>query len=606
MMSESDENQRNIHEAEHKGLPSHSALCISFYLVFSISCYFLFIGALWAILDVIQPTGKWEWFKGLWEDKKMLVILLAGGFGILGVVGVLMLWFLYPKGTRLIHRMLYPPITKEKFEKGNLLARFITAGLLVSIFVIVIGSVLTLVELVIVESGSFLVFLEDTPNGLLIMLFSSILVVFTVLVIVFTWVWINGYQKTLKWIAESNARIDRTEIDNAEWTTGVVLYIIVFVSILGAAFGGAWYGMEAFAGSITWTNFGTTTLVVGGLGSLVFLALIGGLVVFSSGSYFISRLLFIRKQHISEKIESSDDKKLARTITITILIAIALLIVGAVSLLVDYLMGLASGTTGTFLDFLVGLPSYGVWVSLFSAMLFGGIWVLIFIIYVWSHGYFAFFNSVGKRILKDNEKIEQDRYSKAQVVFGVIVYILMWLSVFGIVYGALWWGLVEWIEAPAWSTFPDWVTTRVSMKFFIFESMGSVFFLLLTGGLLVSRRLAFFISKMLFVEKKNIPEKADKQDKAWATIITIALLTAFALVIVGSFGLLIDYLVDLALVAAGVSFIELLAGLPLGVLTMLASGMMLVSLWILISVIYIWTHGFFFFYTRFLRRILKQ
>jgi hypothetical protein len=239
-------------------------------------------------------------------------------------------------------------------------------------------------------------------------------------------------------------------------------------------------------------------------------------------------------------------------------------------------------------------------------MLFGGIWVLIFIIFVWSHGYFSVNFSVGKRILKDTEKIERDRHNKAQVAFGVIVYILMWLSVFGIVYGALWWGLDEWINAPPWSSFPDWATTRVSMKFFIFESTGSVFFLLLTGGLLLSRRVVFFISKMLFVEKKNIPENADKQDKAWATIITIALLTAFALVIVGSFGLLIDYLVDLALAAAGVSFIELLAGLPLGVLTMLASGMMFASLWILICVIFVWTHGFFFFHSRFLRRILKQ
>ncbi|MHA1453847.1 MAG: hypothetical protein ACTSRD_13375, partial [Promethearchaeota archaeon] len=320
-MSESDENLGNIHTAEHKDVPSRSALCISFYLVISISCYILFVGGLWAIMDVIQPEGKWQWFKDLWvvEEKKMLVILMAGGFGIVGVVGVLMLWFLYPKGTRLIHKMLYPPITKEKFEKGNILARFITAGLLISIFVIVVGSVLTLIELVVIESGSFVLFLKETPNGLLIMLFSSILVVFTILVVVFTWVWINGYQKTLKWIADSNARIDRTEIDNAEWSTGVTLYIIILISILGAAFGGAWYGMEAFSSYIQWANFGTTTLVIGGLGSLVFLALIGGLVLFSRGSYTISRLLFVRKQQISNKLESKQDKNLAKMITFTIL-----------------------------------------------------------------------------------------------------------------------------------------------------------------------------------------------------------------------------------------------------------------------------------------------
>ncbi|MHA1109971.1 MAG: hypothetical protein ACTSRE_02645, partial [Promethearchaeota archaeon] len=104
-------------------------------------------------------------------------------------------------------------------------------------------------------------------------------------------------------------------------------------------------------------------------------------------------------------------------------------------------MNLASGGTGTFLDFLAGLPSYGVWVSIFAGMLFGGIWVVIFIIYTWTHGYYAFFNIVGSKILRDNEKIERDRHSKAQVLFGVIIYSVIWLSVFGIVYGAIWWGL---------------------------------------------------------------------------------------------------------------------------------------------------------------------
>jgi hypothetical protein len=587
-MSESDKNLGNMHTAEHKDVPSRSALCISFYLVISISCYTLFIGSLWAIMDAFVPTGKLDWFR---EQTAMLQIIIAGGFGIVGVVGVLMLWFLYPKGTRLIHKMLYPPITKEKFEKGNILARFITAGLLISIFVIVIGSVLTLIELVVIEGGSFLLFLANTPNGLLIMLFSSILVVFTSLVIIFTWVWINGYQKTLKWISDSNARIDRTEIDNAEWSTGVTLYIIILISILGAAFGGAWYGMEAFSSYINWTNFGTTTLVIGGLGSLVFLALIGGLVMFSRGSYTISRLLFMRKQQISEKLDSLQDKNFARSITIIILTAIALLIIGAVGILVDYLMSLASGGTGTFLEFLKALPSIGVWISIFSGMLFGGIWVLIFIIYTWTHGYYAFFNAVGAKILRDNEKIERDRHSKAQVIFGVIVYSVIWLSVFGIVYGAIWWGL------EAFNT--ELATSRISLQFLIYESMGSVFFLVLTAGLLLSRRLVFFISKMLFVRREDIPENAEKQDKIMAGIITIALLVAIALVLVGSFGLLVDYLVD-------PTIIDLILLQPLGVLIMIASGMTLISMWILIFVIYIWTHGFYIFYNRFLRRISKN
>ncbi|TFG20842.1 MAG: hypothetical protein EU530_02175 [Promethearchaeota archaeon] len=593
-MSESDENFSNVHSAEHKDVKSRSALCISFYLIISISCYALFIGGLWAILDVIQPTGKWEWFKSLWQDgKQMLVILLAGGFGIVGVVGVLMLWFLYPKGTKLIHKMLYPPITKEEFEKGNFLARFITAGLLISIFVIVVGSVLTLVELVVIESGSFIAFLYDTPNGLLIMLFSSILVVFTILVVVFTWVWINGYQKTLKWIADSNASIDRTEIDTAEWTTGVTLYIIILISILGAAFGGAWYGMQAFSDEINWLNFGTTTLVIGGLASLVFLALIGGLVLFSRGSYTICRMLFVVRRKMSDKISSPDDKKYVKTITITLLIAIALLIIGTVGILVELLMNLASGGTETFYDFLIGLPSYGIWVSIFSGMLFAGIWVLIFIIFTWSHGFFAFFNLIGRKILRDNEKIERDLHSKAQVAFGVIVYLLIWVSVLGIVYGAIWWGLEYWALQPSWTT------VTLSLKFLAFESMGSILFLLLTGGLLLARRLVFFISKMLFVRREDIPKQAEKADKIFAGIFTVALLVAIALVFVGSFGILVDYLVDPTIV-------NLVLLQPSGVLIMIISGMTLVSMWILIFCIFIFTHGYFFFFIRFLQRILKQ
>ncbi|MHA1109970.1 MAG: hypothetical protein ACTSRE_02640, partial [Promethearchaeota archaeon] len=140
---------------------------------------------------------------------------------------------------------------------------------------------------------------------------------------------------------------------------------------------------------------------------------------------------------------------------------------------------------------------------------------------------------------------------------------------------------------------------RISLQFLIYESMGSVFFLVLTVGLLLSRRLVFFISKMLFVRREDMPQNVEKQDKVMAGIITVALLVAIALVVVGSFGLLVDYLVD-------PSIIYLILLQPIGVLIMIASGMTLMSMWILIFVIYIWTHGFYFFYNRFLRRISKR
>jgi len=595
IMSESDEKFRNIHAIEHKE-PSGSPLCITFYLVISISCFALFIGGLWAIMDAFVPTGKWEWFKDL---GLMLQIIIAGGFGIIGVGGVIALWFLYPKGTRLIHRMLYPPITKEKFEKGTFLARFITAGLLVSIFIIVVGLVLAFIEWIVSEEGvSFLEFLIATPNGLLIMLFSSMLLVFTILVVVFTWVWINGYQKTLKLIAENNALVDRSDINKIEWNSGVGFYLVVLISVLGVSLGGVWYGMDMFVFPIEWTNFGTTFLVVGGLGSLVFLVLIGGLVLFSRGSFTISRMLFASKGKISEELDIQD-KKLAKIITITLLIAIALLIIGAMGMLVDYLINLAETQSGgSFQEWLMGLPSYGIWAVLFSGMLFVGIWVIIFIIYTWTHGYFIFFNANARKIIHDNEKIERDRHSKAQVTFGVIVYLLIWLSVFGIIYGAIWWGMQE------FSTQWQDPTTRISLKFLVLESMGSVFFLLLTGGLVSSRNLVYFISKMLFVRREDIPENIEKQDRGMAQIITIALLVAIALVVIGSFGLLTNYLIEQAL--NGQTFLELILTLPYGVLSMIASGLMLISIWVLIFIIYIWTHGYYFFYIRFLRGISKQ
>jgi len=96
-----------------------------------------------------------------------------------------------------------------------------------------------------------------------------------------------------------------------------------------------------------------------------------------------------------------------------------------------------------------------------------------------------------------------------------------------------------------------------------------------------------------------MPQNVEKQDKVMAGIITVALLVAIALVVVGSFGLLVDYLVD-------PSIIYLILLQPIGVLIMIASGMTLMSMWILIFVIYIWTHGFYFFYNRFLRRISKR
>ena len=130
-------------------------------------------------------------------------------------------------------------------------------------------------------------------------------------------------------------------------------------------------------------------------------------------------------------------------------------------------------------------------------------------------------------------------------------------------------------------------TSRLSLQFFIYESMVTILFLLVTGLLLLGRRMVFFISNMLFVRREDIPDNVEKQDIVGARIITIALLVAIALVVGGSFGLLVQYLINLE-VTAGVTLIEyIVTFVGNGALCMILSGLVLISMWLLIFLIYI-------------------
>lgn len=168
----------------------------TFYYVLAVFIIYTAFAAVWAILDIIQPSGKFADFIGSDLGIKITVI------GIMGVVLFLLLVFLYGmhrKGTKLITKALFAADKMNRELKVSKLARFTTRGLLVSVLIFTIGFIWFLIEFAASGSSSAGVsplwtFLHGVTQsvGVLLLTIGVFAVGVIFIIICFAWLWNAG------------------------------------------------------------------------------------------------------------------------------------------------------------------------------------------------------------------------------------------------------------------------------------------------------------------------------------------------------------------------------------------------------------------------------
>ncbi|MHA1729305.1 MAG: hypothetical protein ACTSWY_11315 [Promethearchaeota archaeon] len=375
---------------------------IIFYYIIMGSAVILALGSVWAILDLIQPEGKWEWFVSLFSSNPGLQIVIIGALGMLVFVLFFCIFAFFKRGNRMIYKLLYPDIKREKVTKDNSYAKIISGGLLISVFVIFTGIILVILQELFLGGDSLgLSIFFTLPNGLKIMLISLLVSVLTILIIIFVWIWENGYNFTLIKIIKYNKPTEEEyNYSKIQLAVTYTILIIILISVILLCFGAIWgigdfvteNKFELFLGS----NWALQFSIIGSLASLLFFLLIMGLVFFQRGKDLIFKFLFVKKI-VTEEIPAN---KAAKFITIGFLVWIIGLLIGFVIIVIQNLIILASGGSGSMLEFFIELTG-GLRIILIGGLLLGSIWSLIGL---WSFAQNGYYFTLTK-IIKARESI---------------------------------------------------------------------------------------------------------------------------------------------------------------------------------------------------------
>ena len=172
--------------------------------------FFLAFSLVYTIADLISPTGKTGFFLSLPNGVKLMVIgaFLFGAFMIFVVVTLL-----YTRGTNTITRAVFSAERWYREQHTARNAKIITAGLMVSIPVIIIGVILALF-LSYPHAGTgggtgtgsgsttssvFLDFITSLSVGELLLLVASLYLFLLNMILLFAWLYNQGtifFQKT--------------------------------------------------------------------------------------------------------------------------------------------------------------------------------------------------------------------------------------------------------------------------------------------------------------------------------------------------------------------------------------------------------------------------
>jgi len=169
-----------------------------FYIIIVISCLICITGGIWSIFDFLMPTGKLDAFVGLSLGYQIAII---AGF-LAGLFFLLIFFFgLFKKGRRWVLHFIFNVREIEEKYKNRIDVKIAAGGLLISIMAIIIGTVIALIQEILLPpspSSPFSAFLASflTGNWILFIGISVFAILAVVLFLIYFWK--NGYFVILK------------------------------------------------------------------------------------------------------------------------------------------------------------------------------------------------------------------------------------------------------------------------------------------------------------------------------------------------------------------------------------------------------------------------
>lgn len=350
---------------------------VTFYYILAFSTIALAFGCLWAIGDFVWGPDKFEWFLGLSIGLQFVII---GVFGLFFLIMLITAMSMFRKGNRFVYNLLYPDIERAVVPKENFPAKIITAGLLISLFVITVGLVISLISSIfsVAPEQNFIEFLVSLTGGLRVILISVIILALTLLVICFVWVWENGYNSVLNKVIKYNKPQDGRTFGKHQIRVSTTVYIISMISIIALAFGTIWAILDAIQPTGKWEAFLNLALtwqitIIGALAAMLFGLIILGIIFFKRGRDSITRSIYKKTKAVESLNPNAGDKIL----TWSVLLFILLIIVGAAYYLVTILLeNVQPGETTTLIEFLLTLPN-GLLIIVLSSLVLGGTWLVV-------------------------------------------------------------------------------------------------------------------------------------------------------------------------------------------------------------------------------------
>ncbi len=166
-----------------------------FYISFVISFIMIIGSAIWSLLDFIMAQGKTELFLRL---SLGLQIAIIGG--ILAALFFLLILFygLYKKGRTVLLNIIFRPVELEDKFKNRKTVKIAAAALMISLFAIIIGIVISIIyeifrSLVGGQEFSIAGLTENLSGGQIALIISILTLIITVLALALFYMWFNGY-----------------------------------------------------------------------------------------------------------------------------------------------------------------------------------------------------------------------------------------------------------------------------------------------------------------------------------------------------------------------------------------------------------------------------
>ncbi|MHA1619817.1 MAG: hypothetical protein ACTSVZ_11095 [Promethearchaeota archaeon] len=166
-------------------------------------------GVVWAIIESF--TGDWG---ALFRDYPIgIQISFYGIFASLFFGTMVFSMFFYKRGNNLIMTALFVQYQPKGARKDNISAKVITIGILVAILFMFGGLIIWLIALLIEVLGSetatnLFMILAELSSGLTLLAYSTLIGVFTILALLFSYFFHNGYYVTLEKIMALESKID--------------------------------------------------------------------------------------------------------------------------------------------------------------------------------------------------------------------------------------------------------------------------------------------------------------------------------------------------------------------------------------------------------------